>query len=101
MRAIEIFAQLHILHLSTYLLLLLLPLLPLPRLLLLHLRTTEIRPRQPLRAGFLDRSSQRILVHPVQEALDDAERDKPSHVDPAHHVRMLQAPALDTYSLSQ
>lgn len=92
-RAIEILSQLHILHLSAYLVLLLL-LLPL-------LRTIEVRLVQPLRTRFVDGSSQRILVHPVQEALDDTESDEPSHVDPTHHVRMLHAPAFNTVPLPQ
>ena len=49
----------------------------------------------------MDRSGQGVLVHSVQEALDDAESDEASHVDPAHRVRMLHAPALDAVALFQ
>lgn len=94
-RAVEVSAQIHIFHLPARLVLLLL------RLLLPLLRTVEIGLCQSLRAGLVDRSGQRVLVHSVQEALDDAEGDEPSHVDPGHHVRTLHAPALDAVALSQ
>lgn len=92
MRAVEIFPQIHILHPPAHPLLL--PPLPL-------LRPMEIRLCQSPRAGSVDRRRQRVLVHPVQEALDDTERDEASHVDPTRRVRMLHAPALDTVPLSQ
>ena len=96
MRAVEIFDQIPIRRLPAPRLLPLL-LLPLPLL-----RTGESRRLgRPLRAGLVHRSRQRVLVHPVQEALDDAEGDEPPHVDPPHRVRMLHAPALDTEALSQ
>lgn len=49
----------------------------------------------------MDRSGdERVLVHAVQEPLDDAERDEAAHVHLPHRFRVLHAPGFDAVALS-
>lgn len=47
------------------------------------------------------RRRDRVLVHPVQEPLDDPKRNQPPHIHPHQGFRMLDAPALQTLPLLQ